>query len=341
MLETKLVCNMACKFCVYPLIEGKGVELASEEIYRIIDSVDADDDNLEAIYFQKYSEPLLDKRIFDLLKYAKESGFKTQIITNGLLFQSEDMRHKLINAEPTYITISLQTINKDLFKNSRGIENYAFEDYIQGIFKFLESSLNNGSKSKITLDIACNFLSNEQQIIKGIIGIEQGDPTVPDMIQDIQEDLINLLKKLNNYNSSFACDESKVKRYLGTIERNYLSQDELPLAKNISIKIKQFIYVRKLTEFYPILKTTGCSTKMLSISANGSVAPCCLTYNNMLNMGNIKEESLKQILDRNKDFIKGIKNGSRMPETCRRCEGAPTRRGVLALSAYRALQKRL
>jgi radical SAM protein with 4Fe4S-binding SPASM domain len=344
MIETKLVCNMRCKFCAYPLIDNIGAELSSEEVYSIIDSLDADDDKLEDIYLQKFNEPLLDIRIFDFIKYAKYRGFKVQVITNGLLFKSEKIRSKLIDADPTHITISLQTINENTFK-SRVIDS-SFEEYKKGIFKFLESSLNYDSNSKITIDVACNFLSynflsSKNLFIRKMLGLECGDPSIPNTIQNIQEDLMVLLKELNNHNPSFAYDEAMIKRYLKTIDRNYLNQEELNISNNISIKVKPFIYGRKLAEFYPPLRTVGCETRMMSVSANGSVAPCCLVYNNLLDMGNIKKEALKHILDKNKNFISEIKNGNCMPETCKRCEGAPTRRGALVLSIYRAIKKRL
>jgi radical SAM protein with 4Fe4S-binding SPASM domain len=60
---------------------------------------------------------------------------------------------------------------------------------------------------------------------------------------------------------------------------------------------------------------------MLAVGANGSVAPCYLVYLNMLTMGKIKEESLQYILEKNENFIRDIKNGNYLQETCRQCRG--------------------
>jgi radical SAM protein with 4Fe4S-binding SPASM domain len=336
-IEPFLMCNMNCEFCAYPLIKDKGVKLSTPEVLGLVDSINPEDEGFEYICFNQYNEPLLDKRIFEFIKYAKDKGFKVLIITNGLSFRSEKIREKLIEAEPTYIKISVQTLNKDTFLGSRGID-YSFDDYKKAIFKFLESSLESGSSSKITIDIACNFLSTKSLMLRTLLGIEHGDPSVPNTLREIEEDLIDFLKELHGYGSSFNYNEVEVKRYLKTLERQYLGQEELPIAKNISVKIKQFIYGRRLSEFYPSFKTVRCGTRILSVLANGSIVPCCLAYNDMLSMGNIKRESLKHILDKNIDYINRIKKGNYMPGVCRRCEGAPTKRGALALSTLRLLR---
>jgi len=338
MIETKMVCNMQCTFCAYPLMEAIGAELPTQDVYRIIDSIDPSDSRFDEIYFQKYNEPLLDKRICDFIKYAKNRGFKVQIITNGLLFQSKEIRDQLLASEPTHILISLQVIDKNNFAGSRGT-SCSFEGYKKGIFMFLEESLRSNSSSIITVDVACNFLSDDRIFSKTgkitrILGLERGDPAVPDSVQDIEDDLIDFLKDLHTYNASFAYDADTIRRYLKNVDPDYLSQAGLPVARNISVKIKKFIHGRKLTEFYPVLKSPGCTTGMLSVDANGSVAPCCLAYGDMLSLGNIKQDSLKNILEKSARLVGRIRTGKNMPEICLKCNGEPTRRGSLVASLY-------
>jgi len=338
MIETKRVCNMRCKFCAYPLMENKGSELSSECVYRIIDSIDPTDSKLEAVYLQKYNEPLLDTRIFDFIKYAKNRGLKVQIITNGLPLGFKEIREKLLAAEPINILISLQIIGEHNFANSRGT-SCSFDEYKNGIFAFLEDSLNRTSPTMITIDVACNFLSDASIFSKTgkitkILGLDRGDPSVPNAVHDIQDDLMDFLKELHAYNSSFAYDKETVERYLETVEPNYINQTGLPVSEHISIKIKQFIHGRKLTEYHPLLKSIGCNTGMLSVDADGSIAPCCLAYGDMLTMGNIKHDSLKNILKKSAKFVDGIRTGKKLPEICMRCHGEPTRRGSLVASIY-------
>jgi radical SAM protein with 4Fe4S-binding SPASM domain len=345
MIETKLVCNMRCTFCAYPLMDTIGAELPDQDIYHLIDSIDPSDSHLEAIYFQKFNEPLLDKRIFDFIRYAKDRGFNVQIITNGLPFASKEIREKLLASEPTRILISLQVIDKDTFAHARGISS-SFEDYKKGIFSFLNEAQNRSSSTLITLDVACNFLSADRFFSKTggitrILGLDRGDPSVPDTIEDIRNNLTEFIGELHTYNPAFSFDEDEIKGYLDTVDPNYIHQEGLPISKNISIKVKQFIHGRKLTEFYPVSNAPGCETGMLSVDANGSVTPCCLAYGDMLTLGNIKKDSLKDILERTAKFVEGIRTGKKLPGICMRCHGEPTRRGTLVASVYWALHRRL
>lgn len=339
MIETKSSCNMKCRFCPYPIIKNKKSELSSAEVYKIIDSLDPDDDLFDCIYLHGFNEPLLDPRIFDFIKYAKSRGHKVQITTNGLLFNSEKIRSDLIESGPTRIRISLQTLNENIFVSARGIR-YPFGEYKAGIFQFLKDALNHGPDSDIVMDVGCNYQTYGNQVIRKILGVECGDPSLPGTIQTIQEDLLIFLKDLNNFDSSFIYDEANIKNYLKTADPNYHNQHGIPLSKNISMKVKMFFYGRRLSTFYPALNTAGCGTDFIMVSADGSVAPCCLIYDNMIDIGNVKTDSLQTILERNKTFLKGIKNGSCLPDACRRCKGAPTRRGVYIMALYNIISKR-
>ena len=60
----------------------------------------------------------------------------------------------------------------------------------------------------------------------------------------------------------------------------------------------------------------------LGILADGTVIPCCLDDNGIINLGNIRNTTLKEILDskRAKNIIEGFKNRVCVEELCKRCE---------------------
>ena len=60
----------------------------------------------------------------------------------------------------------------------------------------------------------------------------------------------------------------------------------------------------------------------LGILVDGTVIPCCLDDNGVINLGNIKNNTLKEILDseRTKNIIEGFKNRICTEELCKRCE---------------------
>jgi len=337
-VESKLECNMNCRFCPYPVIETKGAALSHDEVYSIIDSVDPKDERLEYICFSQFSEPLLDERIFDFVKYAKNKGFKVFLATNGLLLDSEEIRNNLIEASPDYIKLSLQILNKDHFKQSRGVVK-SFDLYRQGIFEFLASSLRKNCKSNITVDIACNFLSKSEVLLRRFLGIEHGDPAVPNSI--VKEDLVDFLKGLNQYSSEFNYQPKGIDRFLKEAGPYYHDQQPLVLAKNITLKVKQFHYGRRLVDFYPSFKTKNCTVRVVSVLGNGSVVPCCFAFDSKLSLGNIREDSFKNIIQKKSTFIKNIKEGKKVPDVCRKCRGAPTKRGAVAISLLRGAKSLL
>ena len=60
----------------------------------------------------------------------------------------------------------------------------------------------------------------------------------------------------------------------------------------------------------------------MGILVDGTVIPCCLDDNGVINLGNIKNNTLKEILDseRTKNIIEGFKNRICTEELCKRCE---------------------
>ena len=74
-IETVAACNMACSFCPYPLKDDKTSKLDLENIYSILDQVDADDTKLKYITFSQFNEPLLDNRIFDIMDFCQKKNW--------------------------------------------------------------------------------------------------------------------------------------------------------------------------------------------------------------------------------------------------------------------------
>lgn len=323
-IETISICNMECQTCIYPIRNDKGEILPEKEILNIVDSI-CIDDKFEYTCFSHFNEPLLDNRIYNFIRYAKDKKLPVMIITNGLLFNSKIVIDKLIYSNPDYIKISLQTVNPKLFHDVRHTEN-SFQEYKKGIFEFLKCSY--GISSKIIIDVACNFLSTGKRFIKILFGVERGDPSIYDTIDDLRIDVKSFLSELQIYDNRFIFEEDELDNYLDKVKPDYLDEKGFSLAKNISVKIKPFSYGRKLTEFYPAKDKIGCRNRILGILANGNVVPCCLAYDDMLSMGNIKKDSLKTILERNTHWLDKLRKGIDLPLYCQRCLGAPSKRGT-------------
>jgi len=233
---------------------------------------------------------------------------------------------KLIESDPDCIKVSLQVLSEDLFLSVRKA-GCDYHSYKKGIFDFLAAAQH--GRPQVVVDVACNFLSGSKKI-KRLLGLEYGDPCVYDTIDGLRPDMKNFLREMESRVPSYEYNDAGVDAFLGSVGSNYLDEPGLTLAKNISLKVKPFIYGRRIKEFYPINKGGVCASKILGILATGSVAPCCMIYDDDFSLGNIRKDSLETILDRSSGLLHDMRTkGSSLPQTCRHCLGAPTMRGAL------------
>ena len=82
-LETFALCNAACTFCPYPVLERKGEKMPDELIDRLIEQMA---EFTEPFYFSpfKVNEPLLDKRLAAICrKVTEQTKAWVRIFTNG------------------------------------------------------------------------------------------------------------------------------------------------------------------------------------------------------------------------------------------------------------------
>ena len=336
-IETKSNCNMACKFCPYPIREDNKSVMLEHDVFNLIDQIDPNDTNFEYVCFSQYNEPLLDSNIFKYIRYANSKKIRNLLITNALLLNNKNKRDEIVQASPTFLKISLQTINKDKFNWSRGT-NLDVQDYFTRLYKLLSEIKE--KKTKVSVDLACNFISPKKKILKKILGLSTGDFSVPDNTKQITNDLINFIKGLSSFDNYFKVDEEKIKSFLVNSTNYYVQEVGLELAPNIFVKIKPFIHGRRISEFKPLINSFSCEERILGILADGSLMPCCKTYNNDLSLGNIKKDSINKILNKNQKWLKNLRGKNNFKdEICKKCYGEPSIRGTFFRAAIEQFKR--
>ena len=336
-IETAAACNMDCSFCPYPLKEDKTTKLSFEHIKNIIDQVDVNDKKFKYITFSQFNEPLLDNRIFDIIDYAKKSGFKVKMVTNGLLLNKENNINNIIRLKPELL-ISLQVLDSNIHKEARGL-NLDLDRYVQTIVNFCQKAKNKGFN--VQVDVGCNYNSRLSYYLKKFLGVTTGDPAVP---RDIRT-TISRIKKFMQMFYDISDDEYKeklkplidineIKKIFG---KEYIYQRGFDICKNVNIKIKPFIFGRRIANFKPIGNNFSCSNELLGILADGNIVPCCLAYNEDISMGKATESSLNNVLSNSKLLENLRKKGGEKALTCRKCFGEPTYRGTLIKNLYFSL----
>lgn len=106
--------------------------------------------------------------------------------------------------------------------------------------------------------------------------------------------------------------------------------DEIKKGRN-AVKLADNVYISFMNKFeWPALskgteKFKGSclgGKEMLGILADGTVVPCCIDADGIINLGNIFNESLEKILnkERYKNILKGFSGGNLPEELCRKCD---------------------
>ena len=107
----------------------------------------------------------------------------------------------------------------------------------------------------------------------------------------------------------------------------YNYKDEL----SNNMKLKDNLYLNKSFEFVwpslnnPFISNIGYCQGMnshIGILVDGTIIPCCLDSSGIINLGNIYEEDLKDILnkEKTKQVINGFKNNKLVEELCQKCD---------------------
>ena len=198
-----------------------------------------------------------------------------------------------VNNLKVNITTNGTLIHKfvDIFNNSKSLRQINIslhsgngdDDYLDNVFK---------SCKKITSNI---FISYR------IWNLNSLKPT---------KDLINIINKLKNY---YDINE--------TVEKDLLTN------KSVTIDINTFVDKDNLFD-WPSLGITknydgpcyGLRTH-IGILSDGTVVPCCLDCDGIIDLGNIFTESLEDILNKkiSTEMVENFKNGKSIHPLCKKC----------------------
>jgi len=233
------------------------------------------------IYLHVKGEPLLHPRIDQLLDAAHEKGFKVNITTNGTLIKKN--REKLLGKP------ALRQINFSLhsFDGHEGSENR--EKYLGDILDFVRAAREYNT-------IISYRLWNLQK------------EHVTDIAARRNRETLEILE--NEYNLDYRIEE-KVQPGKG-------------------VKIAKNIYLNQDHEFrWPSLLEPEDEGKgfchalrsQAAILVDGTVVPCCLDGEGVINLGNVNEKSFTDIVqgERANNIVDGFSRREAVEELCRKC----------------------
>jgi len=233
------------------------------------------------IYLHVKGEPLLHPRIDQLLDAAHEKGFKVNITTNGTLIKKN--REKILGKP------ALRQINFSLhsFDGHEGSENR--EKYLGDILDFVRAS------------------KDYNTIISYRLWNLQKDH-VTDIAARRNRETLEILE--NEYNLDYRIEE-KVQPGKGVKIANniYLNQDhefKWPSLLEAEDEGKGFCHALR---------------SQAAILVDGTVVPCCLDGEGVINLGNVNEQSFTDIVQgqRANNIVDGFSRREAVEELCRKC----------------------
>jgi radical SAM protein with 4Fe4S-binding SPASM domain len=239
-------------------------------------------EHTDYIYFHVKGEPLLHPDIDKFLDISHEKGFQVNITTNGTLINA--LKEKLI------MKPALRQINFSLhsFDGNDGSDNK--QGYIDNILEFVKEA-NHNSNVLISL-----------------------------RLWNLEEDNMANLEKKRNYELLEVIEKA--------FDLPYKIQEKVSPGRGV--KIADRIYLNQDFRFqWPDLnekEDDGVGfcyglRNQIAILVDGTVVPCCLDGEGVINLGNMNETQFSNIVmsERASNIIEGFSKRVAVEELCRKC----------------------
>ena len=233
------------------------------------------------IYFHVKGEPLLHPKLNYFLDLSYKKGFKVNITTNGTLIKN--VRDKII------LSPSLRQINFSLhsFDGNNGASNK--NEYINNIISFVKESID---KSDTLFSLR-------------LWNLDKSNTT--NLKTKKNSDLLSIIE--NAFNLSYKIEEK--------------------IVPGKGIKICNKVYLNQDYEFqWPDLKVTEDNSpgfcyglrNQVAILVDGTVVPCCLDGEGIINLGNIHETNFSEIVENKRatNLINCFSRREVVEELCRK-----------------------
>lgn len=234
------------------------------------------------LYFHVKGEPLLHPEIDLFLDLCHEKGLKVNLTTNGTLIH--EVSDKLLQKP------ALRQVNFSLHSYDSNEQSQSKEAYLRRIFTFISKA------------------------------------------RTLNAPIISLRLWNHHQNDIASSGESKNREILAYIERAL----ELPfiihekLTQSHGIKLAPKVYLSLESEFeWPSLdQTEDCSKgfcyglkTQAAILVDGTVVPCCLDGDGIINLGNIHNTPFSEIIagERAERIRQGFLKNKLVEEMCQRC----------------------
>jgi hypothetical protein len=326
-LELTNACNFTCDYCPIDRQTRKKVHMSSDFAKRIIDEI-AEHDLTEFITFHLMGEPFLHRDLAMLTGYAEDRGLRVRLLTNGSLLD-EKRNEALFRNKLTRLEIGFRTPNDTSFDMRLRGGHLTLEQYVNRTKGVIDDKL----RLHASTTLCIKFFMKSHAALLGLGDSYQHLTDRKGILALAAQFQNHALERANAYGYDTAVWDRIQPRILN---------GEYPILPGITLgfsRIQDF-WVREqrgepTSEGYPAW-FGGCSAGFrddFAILASGEVTTCCVDYDGRNVVGDLRKQTLMEVLEsaparRIRDSF-----GRLVPPTefCRDCLGGPT----LAVSAIK------
>ncbi len=161
-IETTNACNARCVICPHQKMNRPIRQMDDALFGRIVDECAAE--RCREIHLHNFGEPLLDKRLEDRVRYAKERGIaKVKIFSNGSLLTPERAR-RLVEAGLDEIKISFDGATREEFESIR--QPLRFDRVVSNVQGLV--AIRDELRSGMKIGVACCSTSDREATMQAL-----------------------------------------------------------------------------------------------------------------------------------------------------------------------------
>ena len=288
-IEPSNICNLHCLTCATGAgLMTRPAALMPFDMYRrIIDQVK---DHVYLIAFWSWGEPFINKDAFRMIRYAKEKGILVHTSTNGHYLNTREQARKIIDSGLDSLIVAVD-----------GLDQQTYEKYRQG------------GKLQSVIDAIENLVTE-----RASLGVSHPRITLRFIVMKHNEHQVDQVKK---FAQDLGVDVITFRS--AVVRRSKIDFEEklTPLSEDF----QHFTYENNTSDCNdPKNRNNYCHRPYanLTIFSNGEVVTCENDFNATLPLGNIADQSLRNILSSGKarKFYKTFRKDLDQFIFCKECE---------------------
>ena len=328
-LELTNKCNFHCEFCPSDSQTRLHGFMELPLVKKIVDEI-SEKKIVTRINLHLMGEPTLHPKLNEILAYAKNKDVKVDLTTNGSTLVKKRVPMLLDNISGS-IVASLMTPTKETYK-TRGDVGLSWDRYVDNFRLLIHEHLKKVLRGdKIDYEIVFRVMvSNNEE--KGKVRVLESSKSVQENYEEWSNFTETVEKELGL--KSFARETIDPKKIFSLLE-NEVREVGFYLQKNIKIQFwRAFTFANtRVDEEYKLEvqeKTQFCPHPFTDFGVlwNGDVSLCCLDYDATLKVGNVKTQSVEDVINgtASKKLRASMYGLEKLHPTCVKCQSQAVKR---------------